>query len=342
MNAQQPYVVIPNLNGGDELLAAIASLHKQSLKPHIIVVDNASTDGSAERAQKQYPDVEFVWHKKNKGYAGGVNPGLQRAIDRGASYVAPFNDDATADPDWLKHLVNYLDAHPQHGAACCKVLKSDGKHLDSTGDFLTIWGLPYPRGRDEVDTGQYDDKPEIFAASGAASLFRVETLRKVGLFDESFFAYYEDVDLGFRMQNAGWKVGYVPESIVYHAVGMTSGRIKGFTTYQTLKNLPLLIWKNVPFLLLFRVLPRFSLAYLMFYVRAWMRGQGWAATKGVFMSVFWLAWKLPDIMLLETKRKLSAREVWALLTHDLPPNARALRALRSKWRRLTFRGANDA
>lgn len=330
-STDMPVVVIPNLNGGDALLDAIKSLAGQSVPAHILVVDNASTDGSAERAQAAFPDVEFIWHTTNKGYAGGVNPGLRRAIDMGAAYVAPFNDDAVADKDWLKHLVEFLDAHPEYGAASCKVLKSDGKHIDSTGDFLTVWGLPYPRGRDEVDTGQYDDQTDIFAASGAASLFRVSALAQVGLFDESFFAYYEDTDLGFRLQNAGWRVGFVPQSVVYHAVGMTSGRMKGFTTYQTMKNQPLVLWKNLPLRLCFTVMPRFYLAYFMFFGRAITRGHAWYALKGMGMSLVLLIVHSPSIIALRRKRVVSSAQVRSLLVNDLPPNAQLLRSLRSKW-----------
>ena len=336
-STQKPVVVIPNLNGGKELQAALRSLHTQTLEPRIIVVDNASTDGSAQAAQKEFPGVEFIWHKRNKGYTGGVNPGFKRAIELGANYAAPFNDDAVADKNWLKHLVEFLDTNPSYGAACCKVLKADGKYLDSTGEELTNWGLAYPRGRDELDKGQYDNKTEIFAASGAASLYRVRTLRQIGLLDQSFFAYYEDVDLGFRMQNAGWKVGFVRESKVFHATGMTSSRMKGFTTYQTLKNQPLVLWKNLPASLIFRVLPRFYIAYALFFARAFTRGHGWYAIKGVFMSIVLLFWKLPEITMLEAKRKVPAKYVWSMFVRDLPPNAHALRKLRAKWRRLLRR-----
>jgi hypothetical protein len=136
------------------------------------------------------------------------------------------------------------------------------------------------------------------------------------------------------MQNAGWKVGFVPESKVFHATGMTSGRMKGFTTYQTLKNQPLLLWKNLPSSLLFRVLPRFYLAYILFFARAFTRGHGWYAIKGVWMSIILIFWKLPDIMLLEAKRKVPAKYIWSMLVHDLPPNAHALRRLRTKWWKL--------
>lgn len=330
-------VVIPNLNGGKDVLKAIASLRAQTLRPHIIVVDNASIDGSAENALRSQPSIELILHRRNRGFAGGVNAGIRRALEMGSSYVATFNDDAYADKKWLERLVIFLENNVDFGGVASKVMRSDRKTMDSTGEFLTNWGLPYPRGRDEIDRGQYDIPGEIFAASGAASLFRVKTLKEVGLFDEAFFAYYEDVDLSFRIQNQGWKIGYEPRAVVYHKIGMTSGRMKGFTTYQTLKNLPLLVWKNMSLLILLRVLPRFYLAYWMFFGRAILRRHGWSAVKGVVMSTLWLFWKLPEIMVLDMKRKVSNKYIWSIMRHDLPPNARALRHLRKKWWGLTRR-----
>ena len=333
-STDQPVVVIPNLNGGEELLAAVKSLTEQSLEPYIIVVDNASTDGSVEALQQKYPAIEIIRNKRNQGYAGGVNPGLKRAIELGAKYAAPFNDDAIADKRWLKQLVTYLDEHPKTGAAACKVLTSDGERLDSTGDYYTIWGLPYPRGRREYDLKKYDDQLEIFAASGAASLFRVKALQEVGLFDEDFFAYYEDVDLSFRLQLAGWKVSYVPSALVYHHIGMTSARVKGFTTYQTIKNLPLLMYKNVPKGLLHKVLPRLALAQLLFTARAFTRGHGWAATKGHLVCLWLFPKKILERRKIQKNRKVSAEYISKLLAHDLPPNAAALRSLRAAWWKL--------
>ena len=333
---KKPVVVIPNLNGGKDLLEAVASLQKQTLQPHIIIVDNASTDDSAARAVEKFPDVELIVHSQNLGYAGGVNPGFLRAIELGAAYVAPFNDDATADAGWLEALVDFLGSHPRYGSVACKVLKDDKKTIDSTGDYVTTWGLPYPRGRGEADRGQYDTTGEngicdIFAASGAASLYRVEALRKVGLLDEDFFAYYEDVDLGFRMQLAGWKVGYEPRSLAYHKIGMTSGRIKGFTTMQTLKNLPLLIYKNVPLRYLPTVAVRYMLAEALFFGRACLRGQMVAALKGFGKGRILLLKKIPKRWDIQRSRTVSDKYIWRSLVHDLPPNAHALRKLRMKW-----------
>lgn len=333
----QTIVVIPNLNGGNELIEAVESLVHQTLPPYIIVVDNASTDNSIKRLLETYPEIEVIFNNTNRGYSGGVNPGFRRAIDLGARYVAPFNDDATADKDWLKHLVTVLDKNPGVGVVASKVLKADGQHLDSTGDIYTTWGLPYPRGRGAVDEGQYDSQTDIFAASGAASLYRVEALKEVGLLDEDFFAYYEDVDLSFRLQLAGWKVRYEPAARVYHKIGMTSARIKGFTTYQTMKNQPLLLYKNMPSKYLLRVSRRFWLAHWLFFFRAISRGQGWSAFRGDAMATYLLIKKWPERRRIQKSKKVSDEYIWSIIDHDLPPNARALRKLRNLYRKVTFR-----
>jgi GT2 family glycosyltransferase len=331
---QAPCVIVPNWNGKDSLKQCLDSLQAQSLKPHIIVVDNGSTDGSLAIIEQQYPDVELIKHAVNKGYAGGVNPGFRRAIELGAAYAAPFNNDAVADKHWLKELVKYLDTHKHVGIAACKLLTRDGKHLDSTGDYYTVWGLPYPRGRNESDINKYDDQTDIFAASGGASLFRTAMLQQIGLFDEDFFAYYEDVDLSFRAQLAGWKVAFVPSAIAYHEISATSSKIKGFATYQTLKNLPLLFSKNVPRKYLFKIGRRYFLAHFLFYFRALSRGQVSAAIKGDTKGTWLLITGYKKRRQIQKSRTVTDTYIWDMLVHDLPPNARSLRALRNRWRKL--------
>lgn len=326
-------VVVPNWNGADSLASCLDSLQAQSLKAHIIVVDNGSTDGSLELLER-YSGVEVIKHDVNKGYAGGVNPGFRRAIELKAAYAAPFNNDAVADKDWLKTLAAYLDKQPRAGAAAPKVLTADGKRLDSTGDLYTVWGLPYPRGRGETDTDKYDAQTDIFGASGAASLYRVAMLKEIGLLDEDFFAYYEDVDLSFRAQLAGWRVAFVPQSVVYHQIGGTSGKLKGFAAYQTLKNQPLLLYKNVPRQYLWRVGWRFTLAHTLFFLRAVSRGQGWPALKGDLKGTYLLFKKSAERRRIQRGRHVSDEYIWGIMAHDLPPNARALRRLRGGWRKV--------
>lgn len=326
----KPFVVVPNWNGEDDLIACLDSLMAQTLEAHVIVVDNASVDNSLEIIES-YSGIELIKHSVNKGYAGGVNPGFRRAQKLGAKYIAPFNNDAVASKSWLEELVKVLDARPELGIVTSKILSADGKHIDSTGDYYTNWGLPYPRGRGESDINKYDDKTEIFGASGGASLYRVSMLKEIGLLDEDFFAYYEDVDLSFRAQLAGWKVAFAPNAVVYHQIGATSGKLKGFTTYQTMKNQPLLLLKNMPGRYMYRVGWRFTLAHMLFYLRAVSRGQFWIATKGDLKGTWLLFGGLAKRRAIQHAKKVSDEYIWNMLVHDLPPNAKALRKLRAGW-----------
>ncbi len=326
-------IVVPNWNGADSLAGCLDSLLGQSDKAHIIVVDNGSRDGSLKLLEK-YPAVEIIKHEHNLGFAGGVNSGFRKAMTDGCTYVATLNNDAVADKHWLKYLVAALDDNPKLGIVTSKILNADGTALDSTGDYYTVWGLPYPRGRGETDLGKYDDATEVFGASGGASLYRVKLLEEIGLFDEDFFAYYEDVDLSFRAQLAGWKVGFVPDAVVNHQIGATSSKLKGFTTYQTMKNLPLLLSKNVPRRYFYRVGWRFMLARFLFFGRAISRGQGWPALKGDAVSTWLLFRKSKARRRVQEHKKVSDEYIWGLVIHDLPPNAHALRKLRASWWRL--------
>lgn len=330
-------VVIPNWNGEDKIKPCLDSLVNQSVEAHVIVVDNGSVDVSVGLIEKNYPQIELIKHTYNKGYAGGVNPGFKRAIELGGDFVAPFNNDAVAGSRWLEKLAEAMEADPKLGIVTCKVASIDGTHLDSTGDQYTTWGLPYPRGRNEADLNRYDKLTDIFAASGAASLYRVSMLQEIGLLDEDFFAYYEDVDLSFRAQLAGWKVRYVPGSVVYHATSTTGQAIKGFFTYQTQKNLPMLLVKNVPLRLLPTILPRFCLVYLSFFVSATTRGQLWYALKGFSRMMLYMPKKLRERRHIQRNRKVSDEYIASMLLWDLPPNASRLRKLRSFWWKLARR-----
>jgi GT2 family glycosyltransferase len=326
-------VVVPNWNGEDSLKACLDSLLAQSVPARVIVVDNGSGDGSLQLLEK-YSDIEVILHDRNLGFAGGVNAGFRRAIEDGVKYVATLNNDAVADKEWLKELVAVLNAHPKAGIATSKILTADGRKIDSTGDYLTVWGLPYPRGRGESGLDKYDSQTEVFGASGGASLYRVSMLREVGLFDEDFFAYYEDIDLSFRAQLASWKVRYAPPAVVRHQIGATSSKLKGFTAYQTMKNQPLLLYKNLPGRYWWRVGWRFTIAHTLFFLRAISRGQGWPALKGDLRGTYLILKKHFERKRIEKSKKVSDEYIWNLLVPDLPPNARALRRWRARWWKL--------
>jgi GT2 family glycosyltransferase len=331
---QKAYVVIPNWNGADRIRACLDSLRDQTAQNQIVVVDNGSVDESVEIIEKEYPEAVLIRHPHNKGFAGGVNAGIRYAIEKDAKYVALLNNDAVADRDWLRNLVDFLEANPKAGIATSKICDDKKTHLDSTGDLYTIWGLPYPRGRGEEFTDKYDRDTWVFGASGGASLYRVKTLEQIGLFDEDFFAYYEDVDISFRAQLAGWKVAYVPSAVVYHEIGATSSAIRGFTTYQTLKNLPLLLWKNVPWRLMPKVWPRLVLAYIGLVVSALSRGHIGPVLKALAVGTILWPKKLVQRYEIQQKRAVPVSYIDSIIMHDLPPNARKLRNLRDRWWKL--------
>lgn len=321
-------VVIPNWNGQDFIADCLHSLEKQTFEHSVIVVENGSTDKSIQIIESEFPEVVVLNQSKNLGFAGGVNVGIRRAIEDGFDYVALLNNDATADRDWLKKLVETAKGSRQVGSVMSKIKSLDGKTLDGTGEIFTIWGIHFPRGRKEVDTGQYDKDTTIFGASGGGALFSVKALKQVGLFDEDFFAYYEDVDLAWRLQLAGWKSVYAPEAIVYHRIGATSSRVKGFTTYQTMKNLPWVVLKNIPASLLWKVAPRFTLVYLLFVASAITRGQITAVLKGVLIGIALAPKKLWQRHSIQKRRKVSHGYLLSILWKDLPPDQTKLRKFR--------------
>ena len=330
-------VVVPNWNGSKFIETCFRALGQQSAPHHLVVVDNGSTDGSVDLIETKHSEITLIKNRFNTGFANAANQGIRFAQQQNAKYVVLINNDVTPEPDWLKHLESFLDNEASVGIVTSKILTGDGKRIDSTGELYSFWGLAFPRGRGEPTSDKYDRQTPIFGASGGASLYRLEMLNKIGVFDKNFFAYYEDVDLSFRAQLAGWRVGYEPKAVVRHQIGATSGKIKGFTTYHTIKNLPWLFWKNVPSELLLRALPRFFLAYLTICLSALSRGQIKPVAKGLLVTTALLPKKLGQRYKIQSSKKVSSKYISSIMTHDLPPGARKLRSLRATWWKLTGR-----
>lgn len=322
-------VVIPNWNGEDIIRQCLDSLLAQTVPCTVIVVDNGSTDSSVKIINKHYPTVTLLAQSKNLGFAGGVNVGIEYAIDHGFDYVGLLNNDAVANKKWLEYLLNAIKRPRLHlGAVMATVKNMDKKTLDGTGEVYTSWGIHYPRGRNEEAKGQYDDSTVIFGASGNASLYNIAALKDVGLFDKDFFAYYEDVDLSWRMQLRGWQVRYVPESVVYHNTSTTSTKLKGFATYQTMKNIPWVVWKNIPLSILWRVLPRFAVVYAAFFASATAKGNFFAAFRGFLVSLLLLPKKLFQRIRIQWRRIATIKNLVSIIEWDLPPDQYKLRKLR--------------
>lgn len=321
-------VVIPNLNGEKYLQESLTSLLEQSYPCKIIVVDNASSDKSVEIVRKN-KDVQLIENTENLGFAGGVNTGIRYALDNGFDAVALFNNDAIAKKDWLEQLVKVLDDNKNTGIITCFFQKIDKKHIDSTGDIYTSWGLPYPRDRDLLVSETHRTAIEpVFGASGGASLYRASMLRKIGLFDEDFFAYYEDIDISFRAQLAGYKILFTPKAVAFHIQGATSSKISGFATYQTFKNYPLILVKNVPRSMFLGIYIRFSIAYLSIFISSSLKGNFVSAFKGWLMFVRLFPKKLKERRTIQRTSVVDKAYLKTIITNDLPPDAKKLRTFR--------------
>jgi len=324
-------IVVLNWNGVKDTLDCLDSLQAQSYENFTIaVIDNGSTDNSykllSEYQTKHSANVEVIHNPKNFGFAGGVNTGIEWALNGDYEYIALFNNDANADKDWLKHLINAMQPK-EIGISTGLLLHGDGKTIDSTGDWYSTWGLPFPRNRNDK-TDKAPSGELVFSASGGASLYKTEMLREIGLFDEDFFAYYEDTDVSFRAQLAGWKVAYTNKAIAYHKQGETSKKMPGFTVYQTFKNLPLLFIKNVPRGLLLSIGIRFYFAYTLMFFNAIVKGSGKPAIKGAWMGFILGFKKLGERREIQSSKQATTKYIKTMLWPDLPPDQTGIRKLR--------------
>lgn len=313
------YVVVPNWNGADRLSACLKSLQKQSQAAKIVVVDNGSIDESIEILERDFPDVILLKNSKNLGFAGGVNTGIRYAMAEGADAVALFNNDAIADKNWLGQLAKALQDNSEVGIATCKLMRDDKKHFDSTGDYYSIRGIPFPRGRNQADKGQYDQPEYIFAASGGASLYRTSTLKEIGIFDERFFAYYEDVDISFRARLAGWEIFYNPKAMAYHEVSATSSGMGSFSHFHSNKNFYFLYIKNMPGRLFWKYLNSFTYQAARSCASSLIHGRIVSYLKAIVYAIFYMPSILRDRRRIQKARKVSTADIDKYLHHDIPP-----------------------
>ena len=212
-----------NYNGKDLLDVVVPSLLAQSFGDfELILIDDSSTDDSVAYARGRWPELRVVAAGEgNVGVAAALNAAVRAAT---GELVALLNNDLELEPGWLRALVDALDRHPQAASASGKLLRFDERTvIDSAGDIFMRSGMAFGRGAGQVDRGQFDHEEEVFAPTAGAGLFRASALADVGPFDESLFAYLEDVDWGLRAQLAGYRSVYVPGAVAYHMGSRTTG-----------------------------------------------------------------------------------------------------------------------
>jgi GT2 family glycosyltransferase len=264
-------IIVVNYNGLRFLGPCLSSLVCQTCREfEIIVVDNASSDGSADYVRKHFPSVILVESGNNRGFAGGVNAGVARA---GGEFILTLNTDIVADPRLLEEIIKPMIHDPGIGMCATKMLFPDGK-IYSTGIVLYRSGAAIDRGIYEQDTGEYDREDEVFGPCGGAALYRRSLLDEIGLFDEDFFLYVEDVDLACRARLSGWKCRYVPGAKVIHEHGGTTGVNSDLSLYYTIRNQCWCAVKNLPLRIFLRCLPWILVRYCVAVPLYALKGRG--------------------------------------------------------------------
>ena len=245
-------VVILNYNGKAFLERFLAQVVASCPDwAEVIVADNASTDGSADFMRECFPEVRLIENGSNDGFSTGYNLALQK-VD--AQYFVLLNSDIEVAPGWIEPVVALMDADPQIAACQPKILsyhhKERFEYAGACGGFIDKYGYPFCRGRVfqhlEADQGQYDTPMEVFWATGACMFVRADLYRKFGGLDDSFFAHMEEIDLCWRLKNAGYKVFCCPASRVYHIGGGTLPKNSPRKTYLNFRNNLSVLVKNLP------------------------------------------------------------------------------------------------
>lgn len=272
-------VVIPNLNGAGWLKDSIESIFAQTEQDfELIVIDNGSTDESLEMARGYIgrENYTLIENKSNTGFSAAVNAGIRAAK---GEFVALFNNDAFAQPDWLEQLLHCAEQDPKIFSVASLMLRYYEPELaDDAGDYVNLLGWACKTG-DGLKASRYQKEKRCFTACGGAALYRKSVLDQIGLFDENFFAYLEDVDIGWRGLSLGYKNVYCPKAVCRHICGATTGGAKGakyndFKAIQSGRNNLLLPYKNMPLLMLLLNLPFLLVGYGIKVLFFCLRGYG--------------------------------------------------------------------
>ena len=220
-------IALLNWNGYDDTARCLSSLRESRFRPALILVfDNGSADGSAERLKTEFPEIELVLGGENHGFSGGNNRAAKQLLDAGMDYVWVLNNDTQVEPGCLGSLVRILEEDPGIGAASAKIWFMDEPRIFGyAGSAFNRWTFHSDfRGLRDADVGQYDAAEDVEILSGCCMLIRAETLREIGLFNRAFFAYAEDIDWSLRAREAGIRLRYEPQAALWHKMLALCGK----------------------------------------------------------------------------------------------------------------------
>lgn len=304
-------IVISTWNSGDVLPQCLDSLVKQTYQDfEVIIIDNGSSDYSIEKLPKKWPAIDFQIRKleKNTGFAAANNLGAHLA--RG-NWLALLNSDAFPDPGWLENLLRAVEREPKFSFFASRQLQAGATYLmDGAGDAYHISGLAWRRYAG-FPAAQFGLEPEeVFSACAAAALYSLPAFLQVGGFDESFFSYFEDVDLGFRLRLQGFRCLYVPDAVVQHIASATLGVRSNFAFYHWQRNFIWSFIQNMPSGLLWLALPAHLTANIIHQIYHTFQGRGGILLKGKVDALRGLPRVLHKRREVQKSRKISNMELF--------------------------------
>ncbi len=309
-------IIIINWNGKKDIGMCLKSLAKSTYKKfEIILVDNASTDGSVDYVKKYYPYVSLIRNSNNIGFVLAHEQALK--IAKGEAILL-LNADTIGGSKFLLYLVKRLNSDKAIGVVQPKILLDPDRDLiDSIGSFFLPNGLLYHYGREKDETlPQYNIPFEIFSAKGACMLIKREVIKRVGLFDPDFFAYYEETDFCMRVWMAGWRVFYEPKARVYHKGGRSAiQQPAAFIQFHAYKNALFTYMKNLSTRYLFRILPLFIFYYFLGFMFYMVSGKFIMAFT-IARAVWWNVLKIPNTV---KKRAYIQRKLRRIHDEDYLP-----------------------
>ena len=251
---QDVTIVVPNYNGMAFVRHCLDSLRKQNNENFkVLLVDNASSDGSREMIERDYPEVEVIALPMNTGFCGAVNAGIKHSK---SEYVILLNNDTEVEASFVDELKKAIDRYPRAFSCAAKLLQFDNRSLiDDAGNYYNALGWAYAIGKGK-DEKAYNKERKIFSSCAGAAIYRRSVLEEIGLFDEEHFAYLEDTDIGYRAQIAGYENWFIPTARVYHIGSATSGSTYNqFKIRYSSRNNIYMIAKNMPIAQLLLNLP---------------------------------------------------------------------------------------
>jgi GT2 family glycosyltransferase len=234
------YVIVLSWNGKKDTLECLASLQQLTYpNARIIVVDNSSSDGTGDAIRSAFPNIELIVNNSNLRFAGGNNVGIRQSLEGGAEYVLMLNNDTVVDPEFLGRLVEAAESGRKIGIVGPKIYYfDDPKRIWFAGGLIKWWrGRVTHIGIREVDNGEYDVTTEVDYITGCCMLIKREVIETIGMLDERYYIYGEDVDLCVRALRSGYKSVYVPSSRVWHKLSVsTKGHLSWFKNWNKLKS----------------------------------------------------------------------------------------------------------